>query len=132
MQTDRKETQWRLRAISWSIFRLQNSSSNSEHDLEECGLTDIRNGFFSFTGEFPDSHGDFTIYIGFPDFEEGLAEWDDFSFVLVLDDDFGRPYTPFYGKNYKKDIQDFPCLEFVIEKYNEFMDSFDFLCEDLA
>ena len=86
----------------------------------------------SFTGEFPDSCGDFSIYIGFPDFEKGLVEWDDFSFVLVLDDDFGQPYTPFYGENYKKDIQDFPCLELVIEKYNEFMDSFDFLCEDLA
>ena len=88
--------------------------------------------YISITREFPDSCGDYIIYIGFPDFEEGLVEWDDFNFVLVLDDDFGQPYTPFYGKNYKKDIQDFPCLECVIEKYNEFMDSFDFLCEDLA
>ena len=88
--------------------------------------------YFSLTREFPDSCGDFSIYIGFPDFEKGLAEWDDFNYVLVLDDDFGQPYTPFYGENYKKDIQDFPCLEFVIEKYNEFMDSFDFLCEKLA
>lgn len=88
--------------------------------------------YISITREFPDSCGDFIISIGFPDFEKGLAEWDDFSFVLVLDDEFGQPYTPFYGKNYKKDIQNFPCLEFVIEKYNEFMDSFDFLCEDLA
>ena len=88
--------------------------------------------YISITREFPDSCGDFIISIGFPDFEKGLAEWDDFSFVLVLDDEFGQPYTPFYGKNYKKDVQNFPCLEFVIEKYNEFMDSFDFLCEDLA
>lgn len=88
--------------------------------------------YISFTGEFPNSCGEFSINIGFPDFEKGLVEWDDFNYVLVLDDDFGQPYTPFYGKNYKKDIQDFPCLEFVIEKYNEFMDSFDFLCEDLA
>ena len=85
--------------------------------------------YISITREFPNSCGDFSIYIGFPDFEESLAEWDDFNYVLVLDDDFGQP---FYGENYKKDIQDFPCLEFVIEKYNEFMDSFDFLCEDLA
>ena len=88
--------------------------------------------YISITREFPDSCGDFIISIGFPDFEKGLVEWDDFNFVLVLDDDFGQPYTPFYGKNYKKDIQNFPCLELVIEKYNEFMDSFDFLCEDLA
>ena len=88
--------------------------------------------YISIAREFPDSGGDFIIYIGFPDFEKGLVEWDDFNFVLVLDDDFGQPYTPFYGKNYKKDIQNSPCLEYVIEKYNEFMDSFDFLCEDLA
>lgn len=88
--------------------------------------------YISITREFPGSRGDFSICIGFPDFEKGLAEWDDFNFVLVLDDDFGQPYTPFYGENYKKDIQDFPFLEFVIEKYNEFMDSFDFLCEDFA
>ena len=88
--------------------------------------------YLSIIREFPDSCGDFIICIGFPDFEKGLVEWDDFNFVLVLDDDFGQPYTPFYGKNYKKDIQNFPCLEFVIEAYNEFMDGFDFLCEDLA
>ena len=88
--------------------------------------------YISFTGEFPDSCGNFSIYIGFPDFEEGLVKWDDFSFVLVLDDEFGQPYTPFYGKNYKKYIQDFPFLECVIETYNKFMDSFDFLCEVFA
>lgn len=88
--------------------------------------------YFSTLHKFPKSCGDFSINICFPYFEKDLAEWDDFNYVLVLDDDFGQPYTPFYGKNYKKDIQNFPCLEFVIEKYNEFMDSFDFLCEDLA
>ena len=88
--------------------------------------------YISFRGAFPDSSGDFSICIGFPNFEESLVEWDDFNYVLVLDDDFGQPYTPFYGKNYKKDVQDFPYLEFVIEKYNEFMDGFEFLCENLA
>ena len=88
--------------------------------------------YISIAREFPDSCGDFIICIGFPDFEKGLVEWDDFNFVLVLDDDFGQPYTPFYGKNYKKDIQNSPCLECVIEAYNNFMDSFDFLCEGLA
>ena len=88
--------------------------------------------YISIVREFPDLCGDFIIYIGFPDFEKGLAEWDDFNFVLVLDDDFGQPYTPFYGKNCKKDIQNSQCLEYVIEACNNFMDSFDFLCEDLA
>ena len=88
--------------------------------------------YFSTLHKFPKSCGEFTINIGFPDFEKGLSEWDDFNYVLVLDDDFGQPYTPFYGKNYKKDIQNSQCLEYVIEAYNNFMDSFDFLCEDLA
>ena len=62
-------------------------------------------------------------------FKEDISDWNDFDNVLVLDEDFMQPYTPFYGKNYKKEISNHPCLEYCIEKYNEFMDSFDFLCE---
>ena len=62
-------------------------------------------------------------------FKEDISDWNDFDNVLVLDEDFGQPYIPFYGENYKKEISSFPCLEYCIEKYNEFMDSFDFLCE---
>lgn len=63
-------------------------------------------------------------------FSDDTSEWNDFDNVLVLDEDFGQPYTAFYFDNYKKDITDFPALEYCIEKYNEFMDSFDFLEED--
>lgn len=61
-------------------------------------------------------------------FKEDISDWNDFDNVLVLDEEFGQPYTPFYDR-YKKEVSSFPCLEYCIEKYNEFMDSFDFLCE---
>ena len=50
-----------------------------------------------------------------------LSEWDDFDYVLVMDDDFGQPYTPFYGK------ESFHALLNIIGHYNKFMDSLDFL-----
>ena len=59
-------------------------------------------------------------------FEDKLSEWNDFDNVLVLDEDFGQPYTPFYGDNYKRDVQNSPSLVFCIEKYNEYMDSIPF------
>ena len=62
-------------------------------------------------------------------FKDDISDWNDFDNVLVLDEDSLQPYTPFYGNNYKKEISNHPCLEYCIEKYNEFMDSFDFLCE---
>ena len=76
--------------------------------------------------ELPEYDFEFSIDICF---KEDISDWNDFDNVLVLDEDFGQPYTPFYGKNYKKEISNHPCLEYCIEKYNEFMDSFDFLCE---
>lgn len=76
--------------------------------------------------ELPEYNFEFSIDICF---KEDISDWNDFDNVLVLDDDFGQPYTPFYMDNYKKEISDFPCLEYCIEKYNEFMDSFDFLYE---
>ena len=76
--------------------------------------------------ELPKYDFEFSISIYFKD---DIGDWNDFDNVLVLDEDFGQPYTPFYGKNYKKEISNHPCLEYCIEKYNEFMNGFDFLCE---
>ena len=56
-------------------------------------------------------------------FSSDINDWNDFDNVLVLDEDFCQPYTPFYGDNYGKDITDFPTLENTIFKYNEFMSS---------
>jgi hypothetical protein len=58
-----------------------------------------------------------------------LGVWDDFHNILVLDEEFGQPYTPFYSENYKKDIKNFPVLEYCIRQYNDFLGSFDFLEE---
>lgn len=54
-------------------------------------------------------------------FGSNVNEWDDFDNVLILDEGWGQPYTPFYGDNYGKDITGFPTLENVIFEYNEFM-----------
>ncbi len=62
----------------------------------------------------------FSINIAFVN--EDLSEWNDFDSVLVLDDDYAQPYTPFYGENYGQEIHDFPILEKVIDRYNQFMD----------
>lgn len=63
---------------------------------------------------------EFSIGISFKD---NIHDWNDFDNILVLDEDFGQPYTPFYGDNFGEDVINFPCLEFVIEKYNEYMNS---------
>ena len=48
-------------------------------------------------------------------------EFDDFKDILVLDDEFCQPYTPFYGKNYGAEIEHFKFLETVIDHYNQAM-----------
>ena len=58
-------------------------------------------------------------------FGSNIQDWDDFNNVLVLDDDFGQPYTSFYGKNYGKNVVGFPTLENVIENYNKFLGGLD-------
>lgn len=56
-------------------------------------------------------------------FSSDINNWNDFDNVLIIDENFCQPYTPFYGNNYGKDINDFPVLEMVINKYNQFMSS---------
>ena len=68
---------------------------------------------------------DISITIAFP---EDFSKWNDFDYVLVLDEAFGQPYGPFYHYMGGK-IELFPYLENVIEKYNEFMSSMPFLEE---
>jgi len=67
--------------------------------------------------------GEIELNIGFISTEG----WNDFDYVLVFDDDFGQPYTAFYGYNYGKEIGDFRFLQKVIRRYNEEMDKLDFL-----
>lgn len=75
----------------------------------------------------PRDEFEFSIYVCFPEAEK-MEKWNDLDYILVLDDDFGQPYTPFY-RRYGEDVNDCWCLEKVIEKYNEWMDSLEFLEE---
>lgn len=67
-------------------------------------------------------------------FPEDLSKWNDYDYILILDDDFCHPYTPFYSyldtnmDGIEDDNHKFS--EFflrVVEKYNEVMGSLDFL-----
>jgi len=66
---------------------------------------------------------DITVNIGFP---EDLSKWNDFAFVIVMDESFGQPYTPFYHVEEHKRYQ-FPFVLNVVGHYNKFMDSLSFL-----
>ena len=75
---------------------------------------------------YKDTHFEYSIGIAF---SSNINDWNDFDNLLILDEDFCQPYTPFYGDNYGKDIIDFPTLENVITNYNNFMDSLGILEE---
>ena len=67
---------------------------------------------------------DILLSIGFP---KDLQKWDDFDHVMVMDEDFGQPFTPFY-KYIDGEIQepeDF--VMHTVDKYNAVMDSLTFL-----
>ena len=72
------------------------------------------------------------LNIGFPD---DLSQWNDWDHILVLDDDFCQPYTPFY--TYWNDVKEngratrtYPdFLRNVIDRYNEEMGKLEFLEE---
>lgn len=68
-----------------------------------------------------------TLNIGFP---EDLSKWNDFDYILVLDEDFGQPYTPFYsymGETWQNKIGSI--LSTIIQNYNEEMRNLPFLEE---
>lgn len=70
---------------------------------------------------------EFTIYVALLD---DLTKWNDFDNVLVLDDDFGQPYTPFYNDWDKGECDDsFAACYEVVKAYNEFLSSLPFLEE---
>lgn len=82
--------------------------------------------FFARCFEYKKTHFEFSINIAF---SSNIGDWNDFDNVLILDEDFCQPYTPFYGDNYGKEINNFSTLEYVIQKYNEFMSGLSFLME---
>lgn len=56
-------------------------------------------------------------------FGNNISEWNDFDNIIIIDEDFLQPYTPFYGDNFGKEVNNFPSLENVIQNYNKFMSS---------
>jgi hypothetical protein len=57
-------------------------------------------------------------------FSGDINNWNDFDNVLVLDEECGQPYFPFYDdKYYDKEVTRFKALEDVIQNYNEFIGS---------
>ena len=67
--------------------------------------------------------GSIEVEVAFP---ENLSAWDSFDHVLVMDDDFGQPYDPFYEAD-ENEKRRFPFVLNVIGQYNEFMNSLSFL-----
>lgn len=89
-------------------------------------LTYIHDGalYVAFKNLFSDS---ISVSLAFP---EDYSKWNDFDYILVLDEDFGQPYYPFYcymNDPYKTRL--FPVLRQVVTNYNEFMESQPFLKE---
>lgn len=68
-----------------------------------------------------------TLNIGFP---EDLSKWDDFEYVIVLDEEFGQPYAPFYSfMNKPWLVKIGSALYTIIQNYNEEMRALPFLEE---
>lgn len=94
---------WIIKDAKWFISKIIRKKDKSYQDYE-----------FSFSMAF----------------QEDLLKFNDFDNILVLDEEFCQPYTPFYGymeNNGNK--EPFPFLAWVISEYNEWMSSFDFLEE---
>lgn len=105
----------------------------TKDELLQCGLKEggtwIKKDakiFLTQCFDYKKAHFEFSINIAF---DSNIGDWNDFDNVLVIDENFCQPYTPFYGKNYGKEINDFAALEYVIQKYNEFMSGLSFLME---
>lgn len=63
-------------------------------------------------------------------FKDDPTDFNDFDNVLIFDEEFCQPYTPFYGyMGNNNDKEPFPFLAWVISEYNEWMSGFDFLEE---
>ena len=72
--------------------------------------------------------GEISVNICWP---ANLKTWDSFEHVLVMDEDFGQPYVPFYDLDEKlncnpnKSVNKFALN--IAGQYNKFMDSLGFL-----
>lgn len=58
-------------------------------------------------------------------FDRDMSEWNDYDNILITDD-LGFPYSPFYDY-WDEEVEDNSSLQYVIETYNDYMDSLPFL-----
>ena len=93
---------------------LEEAKSKRINSSKHCSYVNKDAEYVLFKSLFKD----ISINIAFP---KDLSKWDDFDYVLVLDDSFCQPYTPFYGGS------TIPFALTVIDRYNKFMDSLNFL-----
>lgn len=109
----------------------------SFHGVEKCDWSFVhKDAKFGMAKYIYSRKLDFEVSI-YVTFSENLQEWDDFNYVLVLDDDFGQPYTAFYRRleqtilpaKQKLSSTENKYVDWVVEEYNKFMDSISFLEE---
>lgn len=115
------------------IKRYKLKEGVTKEELLQCGFREggtwIKKDaelFLARCFDYKKTHFEFSINIAFG---SDIGDWNDFDNVLILDEDFCQPYIPFYGENYGKEISNFATLEYVIQKYNEFMSGLSFLIE---
>ena len=105
------------------IKRFRLKSDVTLQKLKDSGLPSVHCTFIHPDAVLRDSKfntfGSIDFDIGFP---EDLSKWNDKDFVLVVDDDLGQPYTPFYNYLEGK-ARLFEYLQKVIIEYNKFMES---------
>ena len=62
-------------------------------------------------------------------FPNDLSTWDDFEFIIVIDEDSGQPYTPFYAKLDSPNWEGDEFLNAFIRQYNNLLSDLPFLEE---
>lgn len=65
---------------------------------------------------------DMTIYVAF---DRDMSEWNDYDNIQIVDD-YDFQYSDFFDR-WDEEIEDDPILQYVIEEYNDYMDSLPFL-----
>lgn len=126
-----EKTEMQEKASKPKIHRFRIKSNVTQGDLENLG---VRKGgvFVNSSAEwvyFMHLSDDVTLNIAFP---KDLASWNDFDFVLLLDEDFGQPFTPFYrylneGKKHTSGPNEY--LKNIIQQYNAAMEAIPFFEE---
>lgn len=108
------------------IKRFKLKDNTTVDDLVKAGFRDggtwihkEAKRFKSYPIEIKTDHylDEFSVNIAFGD---DLSVWNDYDWILVLDEMFGQPYNPFY-QHYEDRVTDFRALEAVIERYNQIM-----------